>query len=704
MYAVARQGRLASKALRLIPSSASSISYLPRLTPLLFRNAPLNHINKHNFSSISQLSRFNAYAEAEATEGEEADHNPANADDLGAEDISATTREFSKFSELGEAGVIDPVVIDTLVNKMGIHTMTEVQRMTINECLDGTDVIAQAKTGTGKTLAFLMPIIQRLLGDNGIKTGSRRAQIGDTQALIISPTRELAEQIAAEAKKITQNTGVKVQTAVGGTQKSYHLRLMQQSGCHILVGTPGRVKDLLSDPYSGVTLDNIKTFVLDEADRLLDIGFGPDIEEIQSYMPDRSQSERQTLMFSATIPKSVVGIVKSTMKPNFKFVRTVDPNEAATHESIPQKTVFLPGLQNQIPALVEVAQNAIEDNKREPDTALPFKAIVFYNSLAEVHVAHEILSNMRDPGQVRGGLFAHHPLAPCEIIVMSSQLSQQERSRNSEAFRRAKSAILISSDVTARGMDFPNVSHVVQMGLPRSPEDYVHRVGRTGRAGKSGTGYLFLQQDESWELERLKRRNNMKHLTEEQLPTSSLDMTQPSQLSPETARIMQMVETGVKNTSFASKAKAYTVLLSALGTGGNRSKQEVVDLVNDYAKYGWGLQEMPVVNSSWASKSGFNRTEGLRVMEQTMMHGPTRDRYGGNAGRDGGRDGGRGGFRSSNPFGMDRGDRGGRGGDRGFDRGSRGSDRGSRGFDRGSDRGSRGGGRGGFRGMEEDDF
>ncbi|KAK5064852.1 hypothetical protein LTR84_000686 [Exophiala bonariae] len=677
MYAVARQGRLASRALRLIPSSSpSSISYLPRLTPLVFRNAPLNHITKHKFSSISQFRYNNAYAEEVEEDGD-----PADASDLGAEDISDANREFTKFSELGEAGVIDPVVIDTLVNKMGIHTMTEVQRMTINECLDGTDVIAQAKTGTGKTLAFLMPIIQRLLGDSGIKTGSRRAQIGDTQALIISPTRELAEQIAVEAKKITQNTGVKVQTAVGGTQKSLHLRLMQSQGCHILVGTPGRVKDLLSDPYSGVTMANIKTFVLDEADRLLDIGFGPDIEEIQSYMPERSQSDRQTLMFSATIPKSVVGIVKSTMKPNFKFVRTVDPNEAATHETIPQKTVFLPGLQNQIPALVEVAQNAIEDNKRDPESSMPFKAIVFYNSVAEVHMAHEVLSNMRDPGQSRGGLFSNHPLAPCQIIVMSSQLDQRERSRNSDAFRRAKSAILISSDVTARGMDFPNVSHVIQMGLPRSSDDYVHRVGRTGRAGKSGTGYLFLQQDEGYEVEKLKRRNHIKDFTEERLSTSELDMTKPSQLTPEIARIMQMVETGVKNTNFRTKAKAYNVMLSALGQSGGRSKQEVVDLVNDCAKYGWGLQEMPVVSPVWVQKSGFSRTEGLRIND-AFQNDRSDDQFGGNGRFN------RGGFGNRDSSGF--GGRGGRDGGRGFDRGfrgggGRGGDRG--GFGRGDDNG-----------------
>jgi len=591
-------------------------------------------------------------------------HHGADAADLGAEDISNATREFTKFAELGEAGIIDQGVISNL-DRMGIQTMTEVQRMTINECLDGTDVIAQAKTGTGKTLAFLMPIIQRLLRDPEIKDQRRRSQIGDTQALIISPTRELAEQIAVEAKRITQGTGVQVQTAVGGTQKAYHLRVMQREGCHILVGTPGRVKDLLSDPYSGVTLNKIQTFVLDEADRLLDIGFGPDIEEIQSYMPGREEKDRQTLMFSATIPRSVVGVVKSTMKPDFKFVRTVDPEEAATHESIPQKVVYLPGLQNQIPALVEIAQTAIEEHKREPETAMPFKAIVFYSSLAEVHLAFEILSKMRDPTQARSGLFANHPLSPCEVIIMSSQLSQPERTRNSEAFRRAKSAILISSDVTARGMDFPNVSHVIQMGLPRTPEDYVHRVGRTGRAGKPGTGYLILHQDQKYDLDRMKRRIHIKNFTEEKMPTSTLDMTQPSQLAPETARIMQMVESGVRGASYQAKSKAYQVLISfPLGPG--QSKQSIVDMVNDTAKFGWGLQEMPALNSSWVLRNGFRGVDGVRVNDSfdDSRGGSTRDQF---SDRFSSRQRT---FNPRNPF-SDR--DGGRGGRDQFDRGSRSS-------------------------------
>lgn len=521
-------------------------------------------------------------------------------------------REFTKFSELSDAGIIDRRVIDNLVTKSGIHTMTDVQRMTINECLDGTDVVAQARTGTGKTLAFLMPIVQRMLSDPNF--ASKRPQIGDTRALIISPTRELAEQIAAEAKKIVQGTRIQIQTAVGGTQKQYHLRLMQRMGCHILVGTPGRINDLLSDPSSGVVLDDIETFVLDEADRLLSIGFADSIAQIQDYMPDLSTKDRQTLMFSATMPRSVVGLVKQTMKPDFKFVRTVDPNEAATHESVPQNVVFLPGLQNQIPAIAEIAHNAIEAHKRDPANNLPFKAIIFYSSVNEVKLAYEILKNLRDPAQ-RGGFFAPHPLAPCKIIEMSSQLTQAFRAQSTQDFRNAESAIMVASDVAARGMDFPNVSHVIQVGLPRDTDDYVHRVGRTGRAGKSGQGWLLLQDDEQNEFRQLANQIHAHNIVQDSsLDTAKLDMTQPSQLSPEAGKIMQFVEAGMRTVSVREKGKAYATILGGLTQSRvNRPKQTMVDMANQLAKFGWGLERPPHVSSQWISKMGFSNTRGLEV-------------------------------------------------------------------------------------------
>ena len=219
-----------------------------------------------------------------------------------------------------------------------------------------------------------------------------------------------------EAKKIVHNTAVKVQTAVGGTQKSTHLRMMQREGCHILVGTPGRIQDLLSDESSGVSLANIEAFVLDEADRLLDIGFMPAIQEIQSYLPPREERERQTLMFSATVPKEVVTLVRQTLRPDFKFVRTVDPDEAPTHARVPQHVSFLHGLENQLPAILELGQNCILAHKTDPENNLPFKAIVYFASTAEVKLAHYVFEELRSPATSGGSrMLARHPLEPTRI-------------------------------------------------------------------------------------------------------------------------------------------------------------------------------------------------------------------------------------------------------------------------------------------------
>ncbi|KAK4939085.1 hypothetical protein LTR10_020571 [Elasticomyces elasticus] len=913
---------------------------------------------------------------------------------MGAEDISHVQREFTTFSQLGENGVVDQRIIDNL-KRRDIETMTDVQRMTINECLDGTDVVAQARTGTGKTLAFLMPIVQRMLKDPTIE--SKRPHISDTRALIISPTRELAEQIAEEARKLVHGTRLQVQTAVGGTQKSYHLKLMQRMGCHILVGTPGRVNDLLSDQHSGLTLDNIQTFVLDEADRLLNIGFSETIAAIQGYMPPEEVRDRQTLMFSATMPRTVVSLVKQTMRPDFKFVRTVDPADAATHEAVPQNVVFLPGLQNQIPAIAELAYKHIKANQEDPANNPPFKAIIFYPSINEVRLAYEILRNLRDPGQ-RGGFFSPHPLDPCKIVEMSSQLTQALRERNTKEFRNADSAILVASDVAAHdlseymlwymwtflsqtpramknltldrefptkesmqavmdgcglkwapglfstikaprpppssffsglpmhldtwaiyafemekedeesrvytssatdskrgvtrrmpiydrreqdptfrstqipyyvekslqegfkikrkgllawisiphpadvwkrrclmrtmegtfsmcfwtmksrekdyympalcpwprkaftyrglcthfainegitgtptsgtpeeiealmeerrvakqalyitnkgpgvntanskayadaalaerrftcdvcdltfrsaaklrqhqerpihkkkvaglkskdpivnkkrhwwGMDFPNVSHVIQVGLPRDTEDYVHRLGRTGRAGKPGQGWLLLQDDE---------RNAFRHLVNEihavninqntSLETAQLDMTQPSQLSAETGKIMRFVEMGVKATSMADKAKTYATLLSGMVQSRvSRSKQQIVDMANELSKFGWGLERPPQLTAQWVSKMGFGGVRNIEARQGTEDDFPPRGR-GGDRRSSSRRDN----FDENDPFGQ--GSSGGRGSFGG--RESRGSfgGRDSRGSYGGRD--SRGGG-GGF--------
>ena len=506
-----------------------------------------------------------------------------------------------------------------------------------------------------------------------------------------------------EAKKATKDTAIIVQTAVGGSAKSFGLRKIKMEGCHILVGTPGRLKDVLSDPYSQVRAPNLSAFVLDEADRLLDQGFEPEIQAIQDCLPNRREVDRQTLLFSATVPREVMAIVRRTMKPDFKFVRTVQEGEQQTHERVTQKFVNVGGFENFMPALVELCKREME---ADPDR--PFKAIVYFSATAEVALACSMLHNLRDPGQ---SIFHQHPLHPLRIIEMHARLSQEGRTRAADSFRRAKSAIMISSDVTARGMDFPNVTHVIQIGLPPSEEQYVHRIGRTARGDKTGEGWLLITNLETREVR--KRLRTMPLIVDNTLETAKVDMRKDAQLPEHVAKILTQVGNAAKMVPRQLKAAAY---LADLGVYSWADGQRLIDALNDRAKYGWGMESPPLIPPGLASKLGYSRVRGINIghePEEDFERGG-RSSFGGGNRRGGYGDGGRssygggdrGGFSRSRDsgFGEGRGGRPFRGREGGYAEGRRGdfgggSQRGrddsfSGGSSRGRDDGF-GGGRGG---------
>ena len=510
-----------------------------------------------------------------------------------------------------------------------------------------------------------------------------------------------------EAKKATKDTGIIVQTAVGGSAKSFGLRKIKMEGCHILVGTPGRLKDVLSDPYSQVRAPNLSAFVLDEADRLLDQGFEPEIQAIQDYLPNRREVDRQTLLFSATVPREVMNIVRRTMKPDFKFVRTVQEGEQQTHERVTQKFVNVGGFENFMPALVELCKREME---ADPDR--PFKAIVYFSATAEVALACSMLHNLRDPGQ---SIFHQHPLHPLRIIEMHARLSQEGRTRAADSFRRAKSAIMISSDVTARGMDFPNVTHVIQIGLPPNEEQYVHRIGRTARGDKTGEGWLLISNLESREVR--KRLRTMPLIVDNTLETAKVDMRKDAQLPEHVAKILTQVGNAAKMVPRQLKAAAY---LADLGVYAWADGQRLIDALNDRAKYGWGMESPPLIPPGLASKLGYSRVRGINIghdPEEDFERGG-RSSFGGGNRRGGYGDGGRssygggdrGGFSRSRDsgFGEGRGGRSFRGREGGYAEGRRGdfgggSPRGrddsfSGGSSRGRDDGFGGGRGGGFSG------
>jgi ATP-dependent RNA helicase MSS116 len=500
-----------------------------------------------------------------------------------------------------------------------------------------------------------------------------RARASDIRAIIISPTRELAEQIAVEARKITRSTGIKVQVATGGSSKRMMLMQTQREGCHLLVATPGRLNDLLTDPYSKVSAPNLSTLVLDEADRLLDAGFADAIEEIMTSLPDIRMKDRQTLLFSATVPREVMGLVRRTLKPDFQFVQTIQKGEQATHEKVPQKVVEVGGFENLMPALLELCKQEIEKTTQSPDASLPFKALVYFSSTANVELATRIFENLKSSS---AGSYAKHPLWPTEISQMHGKLTQQQRTRVSERFRRAKSAIMFSSDVTARGMDFPNVTHVIQIGLPPDRDQYIHRIGRTGRGDKPGEGWLFISSLESRATRR--RLQGLPLRPDTSLEAAAVDMTRDAQLPAALAATLTQVTDATKMVDRETKAAAFMAMVGVMASVDD--KQGLIDTLNQWTRFGWGWEEPPPIGKRLADMLGLSRLRGIVIGQrpQSDSDGPRsprggfgertpRDSFGGGFSRDsdrnerggfGGSRGGGGGFgggRERSSYGRDRG-------------------------------------------------
>jgi len=522
-------------------------------------------------------------------------------------------------------------------------------------------------------LAFLVPIVQRILAQDpslANKNRVKRARSDDIRAIIISPTRELAEQIAVEAQKLVRNTSIKVQTAVGGTMKSMMLRETQRDGCHVLVATPGRLADLLEDSTSRIDAPGLQALVLDEADRMLEQGFQNELDNIVAMLPDPKDVPRQTLLFSATIPRNVIGLARTYINENnFEFVQTINPDDVPTHESVPQHIVPCVSFANLHATLLELIRREAKNASSIPGSQ-PFKAIVFMPTTTTVVMMASVFQRLG---------FHDKSLPP--VFDIHSKLTQAQRTNSANRFRKATSAILFSSDVTARGMDFPNVTHVIQMHLPTTRDQYIHRLGRTGRAGKEGQGWLIVG---SMELELARKRLGglpIKRNTE--LTCATVDVAQNQDLPQQ----------------FADMKRAISVLPAHITSDAYRSYfgggfqgldiQEVVDQANEMALHGWGLPEQPAVSEKMARTT---QVRGLRIEESHQGRNPLTRYIGrGRGGFD--RTGGRGGdaFDRMGDRGYDRSDRmGGRGGNRmGSRSGSRMGNRGdfgnSRGFDRNSE-------------------
>lgn len=323
--------------------------------------------------------------------------------------------------------------------------------------MKGVDCLAKAKTGTGKTLGFLIPTVETILK---VKQGGN-----PVCALVISPTRELASQIATEAAALTTFHRMNIVCVIGGTNIQSDKKKLN-ARVDILIGTPGRLNDHLDNtPGFADRCRQLKVLILDEADQLLEQGFKPDIDRILARMPTRQQ--RQTLLFSATVPDSVKQIADKALSAQYAFVDTVGEESEQTHEHVLQHLTVLP-LDRQIAGIYNIINSFTKNDF--------YKIIVFFTTARVTGFMAEIFNTMK---------------FPCEILEIHSRKSQPQRTRTSDIFRKPGNKILFSSDVSARGMDYPDVTHVLQVGLT-DREQYIHRLGRTARVGKQGMGWLLL--------------------------------------------------------------------------------------------------------------------------------------------------------------------------------------------------------------------
>ena len=384
------------------------------------------------------------------------------------------------------------------------------------------------------------------------------------------------------------------------------LKKIQFEGCHLLVATPGRLHDLLSDSSSGVAAPDLAALVLDEADRMLDVGFEEELNQILHYLPRPVEKTRQTLLFSATIPRNVVKLAKTYIDPqNFEFIQTVQPDEVPTHAKVPQKLVQCKGSENLYPTLLELVRREVEAAR---DTELPFKAIVYLPTTAHVELTTKIFDSIA----------AHDRDIPL-ILGIHSKLTQGGRTMSANSFRRAKSAILFSSDVTARGMDFPNVSHVIQLYCPQDREQYIHRLGRTGRADKAGQGWIFLTQAEVPQAR--SRLTDLPIKPSREFKAATIDMPAAGPETTENEDVRR-----IWDASQIIDLETYTDAYRSLLGGPMRMlrRDQLVSHLNNLALYGWGLKSPPPVSAGLARNLGLTDVPGMNISASRYDSAPRR--------------------------------------------------------------------------------
>lgn len=348
---------------------------------------------------------------------------------------------------------------------LGFQYCSPIQARSLPHTLAGHDVVGKAQTGTGKTAAFLITIFEDLLNN----TPEAERYLGEPRALILAPTRELVMQIAEDAKDLGRYAGLSVHALVGGMDYHKQHEKLKNELVDIVVATPGRLIDFCTN--NDIYLDRVEVLVIDEADRMLDMGFIPQVRRLVRMTPGNDY--RQTLFFSATLTSDVQRLVEKWLHDPVTV--EIEPDSLAA-SSVDQH-IYMISTDEKYRVLRNVVSDADVDS-----------VIVFANRRDETRRLFEDLQ--------RDGF---------SVGMLSGDVPQQKRVRTLENFRNGKLKILVATDVAGRGIHIDDISHVINYNLPEEPEDYVHRIGRTGRAGKTGTSISLACEDDALRLEPIEK-------------------------------------------------------------------------------------------------------------------------------------------------------------------------------------------------------
>ena len=356
------------------------------------------------------------------------------------------------------------------IQDAGFSFCTPIQGASLPHTVRGHDMVGKAQTGTGKTAAFLVSTISDLL-KHPIED---ERYMGEARALILAPTRELAIQIGEDAEQLVKHTDLKVHTLVGGMDYAKQLQKVQKNHCDILVGTPGRLLDFANN--RDIHLDQVEVLVIDEADRMLDMGFIPQVRRLVRLTPPRE--DRQTLLFSATFTPEVLRLSEQwTDKP---VMLEMEPERVAT-DTVEQK-IFITTASEKFNLL----QNILKDDAVE-------SVMVFANRR---DICRTLYERLKKKG--------------FKVGLIAGDVPQNRRMKTLESFKNGSLKVMVATDVAGRGIHVNGVSHVINFTLPEEPEDYVHRIGRTGRAGQTGISVSFACEDDAFLLEPIEKLLDMK--------------------------------------------------------------------------------------------------------------------------------------------------------------------------------------------------